>query len=514
MSRSLLFFAFFFGLLGLVSSQCFQLAPVLQNVSLLASSTITCSGSSIITGDMDLSPGSSITGFPSPCTELGNTNIGSSVAVLAQSALSTAITQLQGLTGLTVISGTLGGTVTPGVYNTTCNVVTTLTLNGPGLYIFWCPSTLTTSTSASIILTNGARACDVFWYVGSSATLGTSTIFVGSILAVSSITNNGGVGAIVNGRMLAQTAAITISAITLVNTTTATCSSFSYCSSSSSTAASGASSSSTAVSAPTGTSSSSTGASTPSVGSLIGKFAVFDANGGNSTGLTVITTGNLGQWNSSTAFAGFPPGTLTSGVNLVAGATTLAASADLLALRLQLLALETSSSAVKIAAELGGVVLTPGVYLSATNAFQISPNLNLTLSGNGTFIFLGVGPTGTLTVGSGSNVLLTNKASGCQVLWKCRSASIGNAANFVGNVVSTLGIVATNGGGATFAGSLWAGADQNTATAFVNLNATTNALCTGTAAVIPTPTTSSFGFKSATVSFVAIAVAFAFALLC
>jgi hypothetical protein len=224
----------------------------------------------------------------------------------------------------------------------------------------------------------------------------------------------------------------------------------------------------------------------------IANFTIFDGSGGNSTGLTQIT-GNVGQWNTSTLFSILAPGTLTGGQNLGISATATALI-QLMSLRLQLIALIPSASAVVIAAELGNAILGPGVYLSVTGAFQISPNLNLTLSGAGTYIFLVSTPlstgTGTLTIGSNTSVVLTHQASSCGVIWKVHSAVFGANANFVGNVVSTQGISAM-GGGSSFAGSLWAGADGNILSNSVNLNASIVASCVGANAVIPNPTVSS-----------------------
>ena len=115
------------------------------------------------------------------------------------------------LTGKTL--GTSPGAVTlsPGVYcfNSSAQLTGTLTLNGSGAYVFQIKSTLTTASKSSIVLAKGATAGNVFWQVGSSATLGTNTAFEGSILA--NISDTVTTGASVTGRVFALTGAVTLS---------------------------------------------------------------------------------------------------------------------------------------------------------------------------------------------------------------------------------------------------------------------------------------------------------------
>jgi hypothetical protein len=142
----------------------------------------------------------------------------------------------------------LGGqTLTPGVYAvaaaSTANIIGTLTLDGGGdsnaVFIFQMPSTLVTASSSKVVLTNGAQACNVFWQVGSSVTLNSSSTFVGNVLANATIVDSG--SSTVNGRLLAG--AITGSgALTLEHTTItkSTCASTSSTSSSTSSSTGGA----------------------------------------------------------------------------------------------------------------------------------------------------------------------------------------------------------------------------------------------------------------------------------
>ncbi len=182
------------------------------NFAVLGSSTVTCTGASIITGDLGVSPGSAITGFPVPCTDVGTIHAADAVALQAQNDVTTAYNFLAGQACNTNLTGQdLGGlTLTPGVYCFTSSAQLTgiLTLSGAGTYIFRIGSTLTTASGSSVLLINGALACNVWWQVGSAATVGTGASLPGNILALASITLN--TGASVSGRALARTGAVTL----------------------------------------------------------------------------------------------------------------------------------------------------------------------------------------------------------------------------------------------------------------------------------------------------------------
>jgi hypothetical protein len=195
----------------------------------LAGSTVTNTGPSVLNGDLGLSPGSAVTGFP-PGIVNGNTHVADTAAndakndlVIAYNALSPpACNQTFG------VPTDLGGmTLTPGVYCflSSAAITGTLTLNFQGnpdaVFIFKVASTLTTATSSSVsmINTGGGQGCNVYWQVGSSATIGTTTSFVGSILALTSITVN--TGATIQGRALARNGAVTLDTNTLIRPTCA-----------------------------------------------------------------------------------------------------------------------------------------------------------------------------------------------------------------------------------------------------------------------------------------------------
>jgi Ice-binding-like len=197
-----------------------QSAPPLgsaQTFAVLGASTVTNAGPTVVTGDLGVSPGTAVTGFPPGTVTGGTIHAGDATATAAQAAAHTAYAALvaepcgTNLTGKTL--GTSPGAVTlsPGVYcfNSSAQLTGTLTLNGGGVYVFKIGSTLTTASHSSVVLANGATAGKVFWQVTSSATLGTNTAFEGSILA--NISDTVTTGASVTGRVVALTGAVTLS---------------------------------------------------------------------------------------------------------------------------------------------------------------------------------------------------------------------------------------------------------------------------------------------------------------
>jgi Ice-binding-like/Bacterial Ig-like domain len=181
---------------------------------ILAGSTVTNTGPSNVTGDVGVWPGTAITGFGGAGngTLTGMLHPGDGTAKQAQSDLTTAYNYAAAAAGGAALRPDIGGeTLAPGVYTTASSLGITgnLMLSGSGVYIFQIGSTLTTAAGNSqIILSGGATAQDVFWQVGSSATLGTNTIFEGTIMAQASITLT--TGATLNGRALARTGAVTM----------------------------------------------------------------------------------------------------------------------------------------------------------------------------------------------------------------------------------------------------------------------------------------------------------------
>ena len=191
-----------------------------QSFAVLGGSTVTNTGSSVITGNLGVSPGSAITGFP-PGIVTGVTHAADAEALQAQTDTTTAYIDLASQACTSDLTGQdLGGkTLVPGVYcfSSSAQLTGQLTLDAGGVadavWVFQTGSTLTTASNASVLLTNGAQPCNVFWQVGSSATLGTGTSFVGNILALTSITLT--TGANVSGSALARNGAVTMDSNTV-----------------------------------------------------------------------------------------------------------------------------------------------------------------------------------------------------------------------------------------------------------------------------------------------------------
>ncbi|MFI5091591.1 MAG: ice-binding family protein [Candidatus Dormiibacterota bacterium] len=179
------------------------------NFAVLSGAGMTNTGPSWITGAIGASS-AGITGFP-PGTA-GPKHVGDSAFTTAESDLVGTISRANAEPTTKDYTGVnLGGlTLGPGVYTqTTAPTLTgTLTLSGGGVYIFKIGSTLVTASGARVSLINGAQPCDIFWVVGSSATIATTTTFVGNIMAVAQIAMQ--TGATLNGRALSQTAAVTL----------------------------------------------------------------------------------------------------------------------------------------------------------------------------------------------------------------------------------------------------------------------------------------------------------------
>ncbi|HWX96955.1 MAG TPA: ice-binding family protein [Solirubrobacteraceae bacterium] len=193
--------------------------------SVLAGSTVTNTGPTTMFGDLGLSPGSSVTGAPQV---LGQTHVDDAVAIGAKNALTTAYNDAAGRpTNGSAGTDLAGQTFTSGVRTASSSLLLSsgsVTLDAQGdpnaVFVFQIGSTLITGSNTTVLLVNGAQACNVFWQVGSSATLGTGTRFVGTIMASASIAAN--TAATIHGRLLAQTAAVTLDTNTI---TTSNCAS-------------------------------------------------------------------------------------------------------------------------------------------------------------------------------------------------------------------------------------------------------------------------------------------------
>jgi hypothetical protein len=187
-----------------------------ESFAVLGGSTVTNTGSTTVVGDLGVSPGLAVTGFPPGMVTGGTIHAGDAVALQAQQDVTAAYNTLAGEACAHDLTGQdLGGlTLTPGVYclSSSAQLTGALTLDAEGEpdahFVFQIGSSLTTASNSSVLLINGAQGCHVFWQVGSSATLGTTTNFVGSILALTSISLD--TGAQLFGRALARNGAVTM----------------------------------------------------------------------------------------------------------------------------------------------------------------------------------------------------------------------------------------------------------------------------------------------------------------
>jgi hypothetical protein len=213
-----------FGLLATSSSAAASVIPLgaAENVAILGGSTVTNTGPTTVTGNVALSPGVSVTGFPPGNIVDGSIHINDALATQAHADAATAYAQVAGETLTTDLSGqdlgTLAMALTPGVYHfdTSAQLTGTLTLDTGGdpnaAFHFQIGTTLTTAVVSAITLLNGSSV-NIFWQVGTSATIDLNSVFYGNILAEQSITINS--GATVNGRAMAINGAVTMDTNTI-----------------------------------------------------------------------------------------------------------------------------------------------------------------------------------------------------------------------------------------------------------------------------------------------------------
>jgi hypothetical protein len=182
------------------------------NFKVLAGTTVTNIGATVVKGNLGVSPGSAVTGFP-PGKVTGTIDRANTAAANGQLALTKAYDAAKGRSNCPIkVAGNIGGkTLTPGLYKSTSSLSISsgdLTLTGTGVFVFQIASKLTVTSGRTVILAGGAVAGNIFWQVGSSATLGTTSVVYGNILALKSISL--ATGATLHGRALARNGAVTL----------------------------------------------------------------------------------------------------------------------------------------------------------------------------------------------------------------------------------------------------------------------------------------------------------------
>jgi hypothetical protein len=200
-----------------------QLPAGLTNIAVLAGSEITNTGATNITGDLGLSPGTSIGGFP-PGILVGTIHINDAIATQAKLDLTAAYNDAAGRisTDIVTLSGNIGGlTLTPGLYKSTSSLAISsgdLTLDAKGdgnaVFIIQMATSFTTTSGRQVFLSGGAKAANIYWQVGSSATFGTTSVLKGTFFVKESITFN--TGATLDGRAFTSTGAVSMAGNTIV----------------------------------------------------------------------------------------------------------------------------------------------------------------------------------------------------------------------------------------------------------------------------------------------------------
>ena len=260
--------------------------------AVLAGTGVTNTGPTVINGDLGSCPTPAMTGFP-PGTVNGTIHANDAVACKAKDDLTIAYNDAASRAPTTTYAGPtdLGGkTLVGGVYNSpsSLGITGTLTLDGQNnpdtTFIFQAGSTVITAPNSSVVLINGAQACNVFWQVGSSATLGVGSTFVGTVLALTSITANTNAG--VQGRLLARNGAVTLDSNVV---TRAGC---------------GATSTTTTTSGTGATTSTTTGAVAGVTTTTRPAVSVVDLTSSSASGTSTVTTARSGTTSTSIARSG------------------------------------------------------------------------------------------------------------------------------------------------------------------------------------------------------------------
>jgi hypothetical protein len=426
--RTLPHFLGFAALLCAAAPAAAQTAPSVgdaESFAVLAGSTVTAAlACTIISGDVGVTPGLTITGFPGSAEIVPpyGTHANDAEAIAAQISATALYAELACIEDATALALELGGlTLSPGTYSclTTAGIAAggTLTLDGAGIYVFQIGTTLTAAAGANVVLVNGASADQVFWQVGTTATL-SGEDFMGTIVAGTTITL--AYGSDLDGRLLAPSGGGTV---TMAGRNTINGDDISPIN--------------------------------PSLGDAE-SFAVLAGVSVTAALICTVVNGDVGVSPGMT-LAGFP----TSAAVLPPYATH-ANDAEAMAARVSATTLFEDLACIRdatvLAYNLGGITLAPGTYSCLTTA-GIAAGGTLTLDGAGFYVFQ-IGTT--MTTAALSNVVLVNGASADQVFWQIGTTAAFSGETFYGTVV--VGTTITLAAGADVHGRLLAPSAGGTVT--------------------------------------------------
>lgn len=375
--------------------------------SALAATTLSNAGESHFSGDIGVSPGRGLTGFP-PGATTGTLHAGDAEANQAQVDLHAAYIDAQDRTSTGTIANNMNGvTVAPGIVSSAGSVTLNsgLTLDGrnnpDSIFIFQINGSLTTAPYSRVNLINGADPNRIFWQVSGVTTLGVSSIFIGSIMGSGSIAAKAGVA--LTGRVLSLDGSVTIDTA----------------------------SSETLTALDLGTAS---------------KYSLLAATQIDNTGPTQVNF-NVGV-SPGTVINGFPPGTSTNGTLHAGDANAAQARSDAYAAYTDATQRSPTRS---IAGDLGGLIFPAGVYAAAA-AISVAGTVTLDARGDPGAVFIfQVGAA--YSTAAGSNIALVNGAKLTNVFWQVLGAStLGADSNFTGTLISTGAVDA--GAGMKLAGRL------------------------------------------------------------
>ncbi|MFH0920224.1 MAG: ice-binding family protein [Fibrobacterota bacterium] len=383
-------------------------APVVlgtaDSFAVLAGTSVTSVNATQVIGDIGVSPGATVTGTP---TLDGTLHANDAAAIQAQLDLTAAYDDAEGRTlGAIPIAGIIGGdTLTPGLYTAATTLAISsgdLTLDAEGdsdaVFIFQMTTTLTVADSINVILMGSAKACNIFWQVGSSATLGANTVFKGNLMALTSISIASGVN--LDGRVLARNGAVTLDGDTI----------------------------------------------TSRPASIVVVLPQAPVDLGSASDFAVLAGASVTSSNTTSIIGdlGVSPGVTVSGTPTVDGTVYAGGSiADQAQLDLTSAyddAAGRTVGAVTVAGNIGGDTLTPGLYTSSTSLEISSGHLTLDAEGDSDAVFIfQMGSTLTTTIGL--QVILIGQAKASNIYWQVgSSATLGANTIFKGNILALTSI--------------------------------------------------------------------------